>query len=387
MTYTRDHTTARTNQTWIAVTIILILYVIPSALFPRSIPIYLLAGVMAAAVLFRAKATRGVDFGWLPLGVLLTALLRVLDFTLTAVLVSSHYYLSKIFRSAVSLRIARIFINLAGISLILQLIYFRFAEGNVGRSGLGTDVNFSGLRIFLFFILCRSLNVKIGWIVMLLGLVWTQSRLLLLFLVVYFIMKQILDISVKLGVKRFLRWFFPVIIIVLNVVIILFSAWILRNGDFSYVEAGSFVDRIINLNDQSNYGRALANVVWVENLLQGNYFFNTFDLETLDVSNGDLKPHNSLLYAALKDTIIYAAFALFSVWIVLLRSSTNRTVAFIYSYAVGGGFLHGLYSPVFLFELFFIAAVSENLMPESRKVRQHSLTSIDSPHISTEPAR
>lgn len=347
------------TQSWTALAIILALYVLPSAAIPRSIPLFLIVGYMSIAMLFRRySGSAGFAFV-LATNILLSSVLKVFVLPLTVMTVASYEYMTNVLAKQMSDRILKAFVAMGGVSLLAQLFYFRIVGDDDVRTGLGTDVNFSGVRIFLFFVLSQAVGLRFGWVIIVIGTIFTQSRLLLLLTVLFVVFHLLLKIGRRFGASQKIRWCFVLIIVIVNVLVLLGSDWALNAMTFTRNESSLLIDRISNLNDFSNFGRALANTVWTERVLSGEFLLDTLDLEELDADRGELKPHNSLLYAAVTGTVFFPVIVLGGVWFAVLRTRSNWALSLFMSYFIGACFIHGLYSPIFLFELFFVSAVLE----------------------------
>lgn len=178
-------------------------------------------------------------------------------------------------------------------TVVAQLMIFRYQ----GRPNLSYEINQSGSYLFLFFLLCDVLKIRIGKLLVIFSSFLLLSRLLVLSIIVFYIVRFINKHAAKL-----ISWLtYSKAVIFANIFIVLFSF------AFLFVFAGETVSgssddasRLTNVVDGSNMVRFKMNVDIVMNLINGNesllyrgYGDMTTNPEYLD--DFLIMPHNELI--------------------------------------------------------------------------------------------
>lgn len=239
------------------------------------------------------------------------------------------------------------FTNL-GIYLNFSLLILLWLSSGGARVGYYADPNFGGL-IFSFLIVLQAIRqpfsiLNIG---LFLGvLVATGSRLFLLF---YFFV--IISKYIPRAVMPKNKVIFSIIL--LNIGIIIFSYLAVNYASFSLLSSSGF-ERLTNLFDPSNLGRFNANIFWTEEVLFNWAAFTQNDLEVYDSNQSRLfnyiLPHNSLLYLVISKNIFLAGYTLWTFSEICRKyyCDINSSRIFL-CYIIVGLFIHGVFSPIFLF--------------------------------------
>tara|TARA_Y100000816_G_scaffold292627_1_gene289278 strand:+ start:6174 stop:7190 length:1017 start_codon:yes stop_codon:yes gene_type:complete len=240
-----------------------------------------------------------------------------------------------------------IFNNL-GIYLNFGFLILLWFQSGGARVGYYTDPNFGGL-IFSFLIILQAIRkpFSILNIVLFLGvLLATGSRLFLLFYFFVIISKYIPRIFMP---KR--RIIFSIIL--LNIGIIIFSYLAVNYASFSVLSSSGF-ERLTNLFDPSNLGRFNANIFWTEEVLFNWAAFTQNNLEVYDSTQSRLfnyiLPHNSLLYLVISKDIFLSGYTLWTFSEICKKYYCDiNSSRILLSYIIVGLFIHGVFSPIFLF--------------------------------------
>lgn len=191
------------------------------------------------------------------------------------------------------MRVLRYIIYFLCFAIVGQLLIYRYE----GRPNLSYEINQSGSYLFLFFLLCDLLKIRIGKLLVIFSSFLLLSRLLVLSIIVFYIVRFINKHAAKL-----ISWLtYSKAVIFANIFIVLFSF------AFLFVFAGETVSgssddasRLTNVVDGSNMVRFKMNVDIVMNLINGNesllyrgYGDMTTNPEYLD--DFLIMPHNELI--------------------------------------------------------------------------------------------
>lgn len=259
-------------------------------------------------------------------------------------------------------------IYIGGLSLTLQLLYYsKTYILEDGRTGLGTDPNFSGLIILLFFYFSRKLNAYILLIPIIIAIIVLQSRTLLISILIFLTIEYLSNTNF---VKYICKVFNPfVIIILVNILFFLFSAFLISVVSFKQNETSNISGRILNITDKSNAGRLAANVFWSAKVINGDYLFKSEDLEEKEYDiKAIIMPHNSLLNLLISSTSLFGFVYLlyFSFLIKPLIKVSN--MSYFLSYLFYTLFLHGLFNSIYLFP--FLITFLLNPIKNTNKISQ-----------------
>ncbi len=233
------------------------------------------------------------------------------------------------------------------ISLFIQIFYFGADSEN--RYSVGTDPNFTGV----FFLLIGMLGLRLKkylsvFILLALGVLLTQSRLLLLSS--FLLLLSNFFINYVSNIITFLTRFPLVLILVINSLFYFFTI-ALSTETFSSSNNNqdkNIVNRSLNITDNSNLGRILANAYWLNKLYSDGTFFKSEDVEKKkDLDEGVLIPHNSLIYFIVSNSLVGLFLLIFILKSMLNTSDTQIKLNFLII-VVAGLFLHGMFSPVYL---------------------------------------
>lgn len=188
--------------------------------------------------------------------------------------------------------IAKRIVYLCCAAMILQLMFFTATDG---RPKLGYELNWSGAYLFLFFLYNDILKIKIGKLFVFAASMLLLSRLLILSLLLFYIIKYL-----KFFLKK-IRIHWGIVHCVVLVGYLCVNVWMLANADFG--EDSSDKDRVTNLADGSNRTRFLYNMnildgVFIDHdpkFLWGYGAISGDGANPVYVYNYHLMPHNELL--------------------------------------------------------------------------------------------
>jgi len=178
------------------------------------------------------------------------------------------------------------------ISIILQMLIYRSSDG---RPKLGYEINLSAAILFLFFLFSDIIKNRYGKILVVLLAMIILSRLLILAILLFTLIKYI---TKKINSNR--RYNFLIFAIITYVVFFVFNIWFLQNveigGDYN-----SSADRIVEVNDGSNKLRFTTNLgvlysIFIEKdpvLIFG--YGNIDDVNNKFQETYPVIPHNELL--------------------------------------------------------------------------------------------
>jgi hypothetical protein len=233
------------------------------------------------------------------------------------------------------------------ISLFIQIFYFGADSEN--RYSVGTDPNFTGI----FFLLIGMLGFRLKkylsvFILLTIGVLLTQSRLLLLSSLLLLLSNFF--INYVSNIITFLTRFPLLLILVVNSLFYLFTI-ALSTESFSSSnidQNNNIVNRSLNITDNSNLGRILANAYWLNKLYSDGSLFKSDDVEKRkDLDEGVLIPHNSLIYFIVSNSLV-GLFLLIFILKSLLDTSDTQIKFNFFLMVIVGLFLHGMFSPVYL---------------------------------------
>lgn len=207
------------------------------------------------------------------------------------------------------IRVLRYVIYFLCCTIIGQLMIYRYE----GRPNLSYEINQSGSYLFLFFLLCDLLKIRLGKLLVICASFLLLSRLLILSILVFYIVRFINKHAEKLII--WLTYFKTVILA--NIFIILFSFL------FLFVFAGEAVSgssddasRLTNMVDGSNMVRFKMNADVIMSLFDGNrallykgYGDMTTNPDYLD--DFLLMPHNELIKGIAQFGLIVMLFFFF----------------------------------------------------------------------------
>lgn len=195
------------------------------------------------------------------------------------------------------------------ISIIIQMSFFRYN----GRPTLSYEINQSGSYLFLFYLLSSVFGFNKWKIIIILLSLLLLSRLLIISIVLF----EFIRVT-KYVIKPLERLItYTKLMFLLNISIAIFSFWFIFNMNTDLIDGGEGKERLVNLNDQSNFIRFKINATVVYNLFSGE------DKRLLKDGYGDLgknaeyreayflMPHNELLKGIAQFGIWFTLFCLF----------------------------------------------------------------------------
>ena len=209
------------------------------------------------------------------------------------------------------IKIAKKIVYFCCIAMMLQLVFFTATDG---RPKLGYELNWSGAYLFLFFLYNDILKIKIGKLFVFVASMLLLSRLLILSLLLFYVLKYLKVFLCKVKI----HW--GIIHFVVLVGYLFVNVWMLANAEFG--EDSSDKDRVTNLADGSNQTRFIYNM----NILEGVFIdhdhkflwgYGAISGEGANpeyVYNYHLMPHNELLDSIAEfGYIVTFLFLLFSI--------------------------------------------------------------------------
>lgn len=178
-------------------------------------------------------------------------------------------------------------------TIVGQLLIYRYE----GRPNLSYEINQSGSYLFLFFLLCDLLKIRLGKLLVICASFLLLSRLLILSIATFYF----ITIANKCF-PRILRWFtYTKLILLANICIVLFSfVFLLIFARDEISSTADDVSRLTNVVDTSNFIRFKINTDIILGLFSG-------DPDLLYKGYGDitanpkyletrlLMPHNELI--------------------------------------------------------------------------------------------
>jgi len=248
----------------------------------------------------------------------------------------------------------KILLFIGCISIIAQIFYYSktYILEN-GRTGFGTDPNFSGLLVLLFFFYARKIKNKVAFVTVIIAIYFFQSRALFISITLFLI----LEFFSQTGINRFLYkilnpfW----VIIISNILVFLFSAILIAGYTFQKSESASISDRMLNIADKSNSGRLRANLFWASKVFMGKYLIKSENLEEKNFDTDKIiMPHNSLLNLLISSTTIFGIIYLLYISHLLKPLLNPSNIKYFYSFLFYSLFLHGLFNAIYLFPFLII---------------------------------
>lgn len=339
-------------------TICLCTFIIPSAIFPRSIFILILSLIPFFFLLNKKIALRTIIY------CLVLLLLNVLLGNWGNLLNIYYLFLYDLIITAknIDYRIPKnfkIILFCSVISIFFQIFYYQlYDSSNDGRSGLGTDPNFSGIIVLFLFFILKKYNSKIAYLPIILGILFFQSRALLFGLLIFWGTNNLFGDHFKNWIIIKLK---PLsLILIANTLVFIMSIFMVNGIKFSANETNttSVVDRIVNINDQSNAGRLSANVFWLSRVISGDYTLKFENLEEKKYNTDVvIMPHNSLLNLIISSSLIFSIIYLYYFNSLAKYTYTSCNLPYYLSYIFYSLFLHGLFNNIFLFPFLIITAL------------------------------
>lgn len=243
----------------------------------------------------------------------------------------------------------KILLFIGCLSIIVQIFYYsKTYIIEDGRTGFGTDPNFSGLLILLFFFYFRKINSYIVFIPIIIAIFFFQSRTLFLSIILFLSLEFLSKTTLNKFLYKILNPFR--VIILSNIVIVLFSAIIIAGFAFQKNETSSITDRMFNFTDRSNSGRLTANVFWSSKVIFGEYLFKSENLEEKNFDTDTMiMPHNSLLNLLISSSTIFGIIYLLYISYLLKPLINAGNIEYFYSFLFFSLFLHGLFNSIYLF--------------------------------------
>lgn len=329
-------------------------FIIPTAIIPRSLFITILSFIPFLFLLKKNQLGKKSI-------ILLTIILLITIFTGTFKNLLNLYYIFLFqlmileYKDGIKFnKNNRILLFIGCFSLIAQLIYYsRTYILEDGRIGLGTDPNFSGLIILLYFFYVRKLNSIIALIPVIIAIVFFQSRTLFISILLFYA----LEYFSKTVINRFLYKILNPFIIILfsNIFFLLLSSILISFVTFQKKETSSIAGRVLNITDNSNAGRLAANIFWGTKVLTGEYLIKSENLEEQKYdSRSIIMPHNSLLNLLISSTTIFGILYLLYTSYILKPLLNRSNIQYFYSFLFYSIFLHGLFDSIFLFPFLMI---------------------------------
>lgn len=204
------------------------------------------------------------------------------------------------------IRVLRYIIYFLCFTIVCQLLIYRYE----GRPNLSYEINQSGSYLFLFFLLCDLLKIRLGKLLVICASFLLLSRLLILAIATFYFIK----ITNKY-IAKILRWFtYTRLILLANICIVAFSFIFFLI--FTRDEISSTTDdasRLTNVVDSSNFIRFKINVDIILGLLTGNHnllYYGYGDMTTNPkyLESLTLMPHNELLKSIAQFGILVTFF-------------------------------------------------------------------------------
>tara|TARA_B100001287_G_scaffold276195_1_gene286180 strand:- start:1238 stop:2140 length:903 start_codon:yes stop_codon:yes gene_type:complete len=248
---------------------------------------------------------------------------------------------------------------IAAISVMFQLFTFALI-GDESRTALGTDPNFSGLIIFLLMIVGTRLNSKSVYVLFLLGLLLTASRMFLLMGALLILTKLLLQLK---NFNKFLKFLHKkplVMFFLINGISIFFISIFVGSYQLSTLSNyDSSFSRLFSFNDFSNHGRFTTTLFWFSLILENDFFWtNTLNVEVSEsMRTIELVPHHSAIYSVVSRSYFYLIMVIIFFATLAENFKYSYLSAFLYIYFLGSVFLHGFYSPIFLTTLSLVLGI------------------------------
>lgn len=203
--------------------------------------------------------------------------------------------------------LARVWCYVWILCLTLQFIFYSFTVRS-DRFQIGYEINWGGAYLFLFFLYCDYIKSKPGKIFSCMASLLILSRLFILSLLTFFVVKYIVK-TLKPSFRG--KWFLTLIIA--------YSAFFMFNG--YYLSSNDFVlgsndsSRLTELNDESNKLRFLINMTVLSNIGEDDSLWFGYgaiaseDSNTKFVQHYLLMPHNELLDSIAEFGVIFTLYA------------------------------------------------------------------------------
>jgi hypothetical protein len=253
----------------------------------------------------------------------------------------------------------------SGFCLNAQLV-FHSIYTSTARTGLGADVNYDSFVIFIWAIVAleykiKSQKIKYLMIILVVFTIFhtaqaTQSKMFVLMVILYFLSivsvryKLILTNNVFVGLLKKYNFY---LIWTCLAFVILISVFVVGLGIVYEDNSGDLVDRLQNFNDGGIYGRATANLFWIQELINNRVnLFGGIDVLVMQEAY-PLIPHNSYIFGMLYGGIIHLFIMIIFISSILRRLENYQFIKIFPPFIVLTNALHGIFSPIFLVYIYF----------------------------------
>jgi hypothetical protein len=349
-------------------------FITPTAVVPRSVPIIMLSLIPVLIILGNNLLEKNSRFEKRSFLFLLTLAALAL-FTANIQNLLNLYFLflfqllaSKYPEGITPDRNNRILLFIGAASLTLQILYYSQIDvTESGRTGLGTDPNFSGLLILLFVFYLQKENRKLAFIPLIPAIWFFQSRTLLLSILIFFALEMLSKTAFNKLLFKILHPF--LVIVVAHVAVILLSAVMLASFTFQNNTTSGISNRLVNMTDQSNSGRLTANVYWATKVLKGEYLVKSENIEEKNFNTKlVIMPHNSLLNLLISSTTLFGLIYLLYVSHLLKPLLKPSNISYFYSFLFYSLFLHGLFNSIYLFPFLMVFLLKPSVQAQPQPI-------------------
>lgn len=195
------------------------------------------------------------------------------------------------------------------LGIIAQMVFFRYE----GRPRMGYEINLSGAYLFLFFLFSDANNIRWGKVLIILLSIVLLSRLLVAALFLFY---GIRFCKKKLR-KLFSRFNWCFLVLFFSLLTCVFSVWYTLNMATSVVQGNTGEDRLLTINDGSNYKRFEINYNIVLSLILNNDkklliggYGDTVKHQDYKIKYGNM-PHHELIKSIAQFGLLTTIFWLF----------------------------------------------------------------------------
>jgi hypothetical protein len=269
-------------------------------------------------------------------------------------LITSFFLIIMYFISREKLKINYFFYAfLAFISIFITFVYLEPYPASPDRYITNIpDPNFTGLTVLLLFFMFEKLKLyMISIPIVLLGVIYTDSRNFLLAIIVYYLIKLIKNFRVinfllnKLNFQKLFLIFF-----LISVIVSLVFIWQYREG--LNVE-------FFNLTDSSNKHRFMANIFVLNEIFINHNLIISGEKNYMNymLSGTNNIVHNSILELFPQYGVLYTIIYIFILSLVLNKFYLYENYEYIVSYFVFATFLMACFTNHFMILFFFVLAM------------------------------